>query len=158
MQTMKLYQITDALMNLMDDESATDEQLEEAFHALTDKAVGIACILKNQDATIEAIKQEGQRLALIKKRLEARQNWLEQYTIQQMEKLDVTELKSGVHTLKLRTNPPSVKIDDEALIPAKYIKIVQTQSIDKVGIKEAIKGGDVVLGARLESGISLRLS
>jgi chorismate synthase len=155
MQALRLYEITDALMELMDNPEATDEQLEAAFGALTDKAGGVAAVIKNYDATIEAIKNENRRLGDIKKRMESRQAWLEEYTIRQMEKLDVTELTSGVHTLKLRNNPPAVKIDNEALIPQFFFNIVQTITPNKKAIAEELKAGYSVEGCHLESGRSL---
>jgi hypothetical protein len=155
MQSLKLYEITDNIMALMDDETATDEQLEAAFEALTDKAGGVAAVIKNFDATIEAVKNETRRLSDIKKRMESRQSWLEEYTIRQMEKLDVTELTSGIHTLKLRNNPPAVKIDNEALIPQFFFNIVQTITPNKKAIAEELKAGYSVEGCHLESGKSL---
>ena len=157
MNTLKLYECADALMALMDDEGATDEQIQEAFSLVNDKAGAVAAVCKNIGATVEAVKAEILRLSTIKGRLDGRLEWLKGYTLHQMQKMEVEELRSGVHTLKVRHNPPSVVIEDEMALPAKYIKIVQEQKIDKAGIKEALKAGEHVHGARLERGIRLEV-
>jgi hypothetical protein len=44
----------------------------------------------------------------------------------------------------------SVEIDDESAISFAYLKEKITYTIDKTAIKEAIKKGEVVAGARLQ--------
>ena len=46
-------------------------------------------------------------------------------------------------------------IDDERLIPRKFVTVVQTDKIEKAEIKKAIKNGIEVQGVRLESSKSL---
>lgn len=157
MNTLKLYECADALMNLMDDEAATNDQIEEAFSLVNDRAGAVAAVCKNLDATSDALDVEIKRLQQMKRTKENRLEWLKSYTIHQMQKMDTEELRSGVHILKIRHNPPAVVIDDEMALPAKYIKIVQEQKIDKAGIKDALKAGEHVHGAHLERGIRLEV-
>lgn len=157
MNTLRMYTCADALMALMDDETATDEQIQEAFAMVNDKAGAVAAVCKNLGATTYALDAEIRRLQQIKKTADNRLEWLKGYTIHQMQRMEVEELRSGVHTLKLRQNPPSVVIEDEAALPAKYIRIVQEQKIDKAGIKDALKAGEHVHGAHLERGIRLEV-
>lgn len=149
MQAITLYEISNTLLDLINDDDATDDQIQEAFAALTDKAGGLAAVSKNLDATIAAFKAEESRLSTIRKRIENRQESLKSYAISQMEKLELTELTSGVHTLKLRKNPASVNITDSGLIPARFQKITQTITVDKNAIKAELKDGYMVPGAEL---------
>lgn len=49
----------------------------------------------------------------------------------------------------LKNNPPSVKINDEELIPDKFKKEKISITIDKTAIKKAIQDGEEVIGAEL---------
>lgn len=53
------------------------------------------------------------------------------------------------HTLKVRTNPPSVQVTDEALIPEAYWRVKEVKSVDKVTLKEDLKSGAIVDGCAL---------
>lgn len=55
----------------------------------------------------------------------------------------------------LKNNPPSVKINDEELIPDKFKKEKVSITIDKTAIKKAIQDGEEVIGAELVVGKSL---
>ena len=58
-------------------------------------------------------------------------------------------------TFTIRNNAPALVIDDERLIPRKFVTVVQTDKIEKAEIKKAIKNGIEVQGVRLESSKSL---
>ena len=61
-----------------------------------------------------------------------------------------SEIQTGTHTLKTQKNPPAVKIDDEAAIPARYWVVVpETKQLDKKAISADLKKGDVP-GTHLE--------
>ncbi len=55
----------------------------------------------------------------------------------------------------VKNNPPSVKINDEELIPDKFKKEKVSITIDKTAIKKAIQDGEEVIGAELVVGKSL---
>jgi len=67
--------------------------------------------------------------------------------------LKVMEFTNQRFTVK--TNPPSVKIVNEELIPAEYKVEKVTVSVDKKKIKDSIKNGWIVDGAELECTHSL---
>lgn len=62
--------------------------------------------------------------------------------------LKVLEFSNQRFTVK--TNPPSVKILDEELIPAEYKNEKVTVTVDKKKIKDAIQNGWIVEWAELE--------
>ena len=74
-----------------------------------------------------------------------------------MDSAGFTEMQIGTKTAKIQKNPPKVVIFDEQDLPAKFVEIVQTQRINKVAIKEALKAGESVDGARIDQGFSLRI-
>lgn len=67
--------------------------------------------------------------------------------------LKVLEFDNQRFTVK--TNPPSVKIINEDLIPAEYKVEKVTVSVDKKKIKDAIKNGGIVEWAELDCTHSL---
>lgn len=66
-----------------------------------------------------------------------------------MEQLDLKSLDFANQRVTLKNNPPSVKINDEELIPDKFKKEKVSIVIDKTAIKKAIQDGEEVIGAEL---------
>ena len=75
-----------------------------------------------------------------------------------MQDLNLEKIQTELGTLTIAKNPVSVEIYDETLIADEYKKEKVTVSIDKTAIKNAIKNGKDVQGARLvEDKTSLRI-
>lgn len=72
-----------------------------------------------------------------------------------MEQLNLKSLDFINQKVTLKNNPPSVKINDEELIPDKFKKEKVSITIDKTAIKKAIQDGEEVMGAELVVGKSL---
>ncbi len=68
---------------------------------------------------------------------------------------DVKRIETETGTFTIRNNNPSLVIDDKSLIPAKFITMVQSDKIEKEEIKKAIKNGEEIAGAHLETSQSL---
>ena len=68
-------------------------------------------------------------------------------------------IESPHFALKIKKNPPSVVIDSPDMIPAEFMKAPPPPppSIDKVAIKEALKSGTEVPGARLNQELRLEI-
>ena len=90
--------------------------------------------------------------------LAARQSWertvdrLEEYVKSTMEHADKKELEGDGLKIKLRANPPSVVIVDEALIPWEFREVVTPPPVEKIvkaKIAKALKAGFDVPGADL---------
>ena len=63
--------------------------------------------------------------------------------------MGVEELVGNDFKWKLVNNAPSLIIDNDGLIPAKFKEVVQTTKLRSDLIKEALKNGEVVPGAKL---------
>ena len=76
-----------------------------------------------------------------------------------LEQLGQTEWFNELHTVRLKRNPPKVQVDNEGLVPSEYRKtrIVESESIDKVAIMEALKNGVTVEGCRLVQDIRMEV-
>jgi len=74
-----------------------------------------------------------------------------------MVRMDMPEAHGYEYTWKLVANPPSVIIDDEAIIPGEFIttETKVLNKVDKRSISEKLKTGETVPGAHLERSIKL---
>ena len=72
-----------------------------------------------------------------------------------MDSLGLKSIEFINQKFTVKNNPPSVKINDEELIPDKFKKEKVSITIDKTAIKKAIQDGEDVIGAELVVGKSL---
>ena len=152
-----LYNITSEMLALLESEETTEEQIEIVFGALVEKDCRIAGFRQDLLGQIGAFKNEEMRIAAARKRMESLVSQLEGYIQTSMERLDIPEIKAGTFTIKLAVNPPAVQVEDESLIPSRFFQVTTTTTLNKNAVKEAIKAGEEVPGAKLTQGRSLRI-
>ena len=160
----KLYELTEMYKNIWDlveDDEIDLETLETALSQVEDnletKAESMAKLVKGIDGDVTALKEEENRLAKRRKALENKQTNIKLYLENQLNVMGIDKVKTPLFTVALQNNPPSVNILDENLIPEQYKKSVTTTSIVKKDILEALKDGQVVEGAEIKQGKSLRI-
>lgn len=164
MSGFKLYELTEMYQNiweLVGDEEVDLDALEIALGQVEDtleaKAESIAALVKSIDGDVAALKEEESRLAKRRKALENKQTNIKLYLENQLKVMGIDKVKTQLFTVSLQNNSPSVNILDEDLIPDEYKKTVTTTSIVKKDILEALKLGQVVEGAEIKQGKSLRI-
>lgn len=166
-----LYEINQTYMAFLDQiasgdipEEAIADTLEALDGEFDDKADGIACYIKSLLSEAQAIKTEqdalAERAATKKRKAESLQNYL----YQQFKLRGKTKLETPRNLLKIRKNPPSVLIDDEAafIAWAKTRKdtdmlTVKDPIINKTSVKNALKAGAEVPHAQLVAGEKLSI-
>lgn len=122
------------------------------------KADGYAKVLKEIEASIEAIDKEKERLAERSKTLKENAKKLKTTLQGAMETIGKTKFKTDLFSFGIQKNPVSLVIDENDVkkFPRKYIKVERT--IDKTALKEALKNGAEFEGlAHLEQSESLRI-
>lgn len=83
-------------------------------------------------------------------RLRGWANRLDQGVLDLYEQGLISEEALGqTYRIRVKRNPPSCVVLDEAQIPEQYIKVKTTYAPDKAAIKGAIQGGEAVPGAEL---------
>ena len=165
MSNLSLYNITNSFITLFEkaeNERLTQEEIQEQGNelalALKNKSTSIIGYVRNLDLTSEAIKNEIDRLTIMKKAIDNKNTKFKEYVKENMERLDLPKIDTELGTLSIAKNPASVEIFDETLISDEYKKEKVTVSIDKTSIKNALKAGKDVQGARLvEDKTSLRI-
>jgi len=167
---MHLYEITEEYRNvaaLLDDTDPTDAAgMEAVNHALQQvggefqgKALSVVHVITNHDSDVAALDAEIARLQGRKKAIVARREWLEGYLLHNMQLSGISEIKCPAFTIRLRENPPSVVVDDDATIPAEYLRTPPPPkaSPDKVEIKKALLSGVEIPGCRLDRKVRVEI-
>lgn len=162
--SMRLYQIADEYQFLMNDlydleTGEVDEKSLARLQALTDpletKCINITKIFKSIDAEREAIEKERKAMAAREKSLKYQVDKLKEYLLINMERCSIKKIECPQFVLGLQLNPPAVEIYDEKLVPVEFDEVTVHKNIAK--IKEALKNGVDVPGARLVQRNSLRI-
>lgn len=162
---LSLYNITNSFITLFEkaeNGELTQEEIQEQGNdlalALKNKSTSIIGYVRNSELMSEAIKNEIDRLTAMKKAVDNRIDKFKEYVKENMQHLEIDKIETELGTLSIAKNPASVEIYDETLITDEYKKEKITISIDKTAIKNDLKLGKEVQGARLvEDKTSLRI-
>ena len=161
---MHLYQISLEYRRLFDEMSNVDEwpadllaTIEKVDSDFTDKAINVALFIKELNSQAEAIKQARAEMATRQVKLENRAENLTEYLKFHMERNEKVHIADAQVELKLKRNPFSVTVDNEAEIPRDYFRRKEVLAIDKALIRQDIDKGIEVPGARLTSKIRLEI-
>lgn len=143
MESLSLYQITNAFPALMESEEITPEDKakieEELTMLLQQKSQNIIGYTKNIELTINAMKEEEDRIASNRKTLENKLTRFKQYVKECMENNGITKIETELGTLSIAKSPVSVEIVNEEAIPNNFKQEIITVKIDKTKIKENFK-------------------
>lgn len=139
---MNLYEIDKAISECVDLETGEVidiERLSELQIERETKCENVALWIKNLNADLLALKAEkdafAEREKQTKAKIESLKNWLSGA-------LNGNPMKTTKVTVSFRKSE-SVEIEDEAIIPKKYLRIKKVVEPDKSSIKEALKTGKV---------------
>lgn len=144
--------LEDILNSVNEETGEVDEAYVRIFEDLQmqkdEKLENIGCYIKNLNADIKAFQEEEKVMKKRREVLEHKVERLKKYvsTILNGEKWDKsTKVRFGF------TESTQTVIDDETLIPKKFLIKKIDYSPDKNAIKEAIKSGKKVKGAHLNT-------
>jgi phage host-nuclease inhibitor protein Gam len=84
----------------------------------------------------------------------ARAERIEQAILERMEQAKLSKADGFEVVLTTKDAPPSVIVDDAALVPPQYIRT--TEAVDKAAVKAALARGMQIAGVRLVQGVSLQ--
>jgi hypothetical protein len=144
----------DQLANLDLPDEVVRDTLESISGDLEAKAVNVASVVRNLEATAQQIKDAEATMAARRKAIEKRADSVRQYLLDNMLTAGISKIECPYFNLAVRENPPSVVIDEPALIPASYMTdpAPPPPAPDKKLIAQAIKDGFEVPGAHLARG------
>ena len=157
-----LYEITreaQELAFLLEIEELTPE-LEAMLvinqEQLQNKAGNYAKVIVNIQSDSDAIDQEIKRLKAMKESKDRAVTRLKDALKEAMLISAIEKIDSPLFKLSLRRSE-SVEVDIVEALPSEFINIKNVVSADKVAIKEAIKRGQNITGARLIENFNLQI-
>lgn len=134
------------------------DTLDGASGDLEEKIINTAKYYRNEESEADAIAAAIKDMQAREKSKRKHAENIKKYIADQMEIAGKTKVSSPWFVITLAQNPEAVTVDDEEAIPRYYFKeIPATFQLDKALVKQAIKDGFDVPGARLTRGSSLRI-
>ena len=157
---MTLYELTDALAMLENEQEDLDPEIfRDTFEGLAgafeDKCDGWAKWIRGMKADVQKLKEEEARMALRRKRIETAITKAEDTMAMYMRTVGKTKFKTALFTYGFRKSQ-AVEITNEEDLPA-WALIEQPPKISKTEIKEHLKAGETVPGAKLVENESLQI-
>ena len=153
MENLSLYQITSSFPKLIEEEMSEEDKKEvkkELTELLQQKSQNLIGYIRNMELTIEAMKNEEERISKQRKALENNLKKFRKYVKECMERGGFTKIETQLGALSIVKNPISVEIYDEAQIPDEYKTKVIEIKVDKTAIKKALKEtGEIIPGTRI---------
>lgn len=158
---MKLYELTHdylAFMQAVENDEIPEEAIADTLEAITaeieDKADNIACLLKNLDAEIVAIKAEETRLAERRKTKEKSHERIKAYLAETLQSAGFAKLETARNKITFRKSESVEVADEEAFIKwataqRDDLLTYSAPKVNKTAIKNALKEGEEIVGAQL---------
>ncbi len=157
MANLKLYEITNGFMKLLDDKE-TEELTEEEktqigmqlAEALQTKSANIIAYYQEQDTILNAIDEQIKRLQEYKKITKNRIDSYKNYVKSNMELLGIEKIQTELGTLSIAKSPLSVEVLDIEKIPDEYKTVVTEVKPDKKKILDNFKAtGEIISGTSI---------
>lgn len=155
---MKLYEIADYIEAAISGGYVIDEETGEVLFdsenldalelEFNNKLESCALYVKNIVAEADAIKAEERRLKQRREALERKSERMKAYIDYNMSRMEVAEIETPKVAIRFR-NSQRVEIDDSTAIPEYYCRVETVIQPDKNKIKNAIKSGNFVPGAKV---------
>ena len=155
---MKLYEIENEYLTQVDsiiideDTGEITENLnwdESLSHTFRDKCVAVAAYFKNIEAEAEAIRKAEGEMLKRRRSLEKRERSLREYLLVNMKRCGFDKVHSPHFDISIEKNPPHVEVMNDQDIPPEFKTVEIVTKIDKIAIRNAIKEGREVPGARM---------
>jgi hypothetical protein len=155
-----LYQITADLRQQLDTLSDLDMSVQEAHDTLEaiqfdfeSKVHAVVAFSRELAAEADFVRLEAKRMAERATAMENRAKSLQNYVLQCIQASGhALPIRYTEFTVNVAKNPPSVKIENEELIP-KLFYVPQDPVLSKIAILNCLKDGKEVPGCRLNDPI-----
>jgi len=145
------------------DEDLTDEQraamdayLNELAGQEADKVDAFGQFLRLETARVKAMREESQRLASRARAAETRLSWLKNRYLDTMQAYGLRKVRGDAYTLSVRETD-TVDVTDLSALPELFLRRKETVEPDKAVLRESLKAGADVPGARLVKTQSLQV-
>ena len=149
---MTLYEMTQnavALYELLQMEEIDEQTYLDTLEAMgaEEKIESYCQIIKQLQADVEMLATEAARIAARKKTAENSIDRMKAALLAYMQMTKQTKAKGGTFSVSVASTQ-KVNVTDESKVPSQWL-VPQPPKVDKVGLKEALKGGATIEGAEL---------
>lgn len=148
-----LYNLTKEYRELLSKEELTDEDIlaiSSRQGEIEDKVIQCAYVIRELEADVAHCESAIKIAQGKKKRLANNLERLEEYVLDAMQNNNLTMVdKEPLFDVKIKTNPASVDDYEPVDIPKEYWVHTTKVSLDRNKVKDDIKNGVVIPGARL---------
>ena len=159
LSSLRLYPIADdyltALEALAELDDLPAEAIADTLEGLSgtcqDQAAHVAAYLRTLDAEAAAIADARQAMERREEALRRHAGRLRDYLKNQMERTGIARVQNPWVSVRVQPNPPSVVIEDETMVPDRFKQPVTTLKLLKSDIARALKAGEPVFGAHLQT-------
>ena len=159
---MSIYNITDDFSQIMAEIESNggeispeiDEKLQINQFNLIEKTTNYVHVIKTLDSECDIIDIEIKRLQELKKQRSNFTQSLKDRLKNAMQAMELTEIKTALNKINFRKSE-SVEIIDESILPNNVL--IYEPKIDKKKIKEIIKNGWQVFGAKIVENQNLQI-
>lgn len=151
-----LYEMTaefKAVAQKLEDLDLDDQTIADTLEGYSDdfenKVIAISSFIRNLEVSANAMKQAEAEMNDRRKSVERKIEGLKSYVLTNMKAIGKDKVECPLFKVSIRTNAPSVQVANEDAVPAKFVVMKTSTSIDKKALKEAIEAGEVVEGVSL---------
>jgi hypothetical protein len=158
MTALTLYELSaeyrvaaEKLAELDMDETTVNDTLESIVAPLEEKAQNVIKFARDFESTAAAIKDAEHDMAMRRKAIEKRAEWLRRYVKDAMQVAGIKKIECPWFRISIQNNPPSVEIFEPAFVPVEFMRQPEPPppAPDKKAIAERIKAGEEIPGCRL---------
>ena len=147
----------DPVVYIAEQENKLLEALTELKGDFDTKAESVSLYIKELEAGAKALGESIKNLQSRKKAMENKVEHLKAYLINSMDTVNETKIETDKVRISLRNNAPSVVVYDEKAFINQYkgnrddLLKYSEPTINKTAVKDALKSGEDIAGATLES-------
>ena len=159
---MNLFELTEnyvKFFTMLEEVDEITEELEEMANnlniAIEEKSDNYVKMIKNLDADVEAYKNQEKIFNKKRKTAENKIAWLKKNLQSSMELQGRKKVETGLFTISIQKNTPSLDITSEENIGDEYYKIERT--LNKRDLLNDIKEGLIIDGVGIKQSESLRI-
>ena len=159
---MNLFELTEnyvKFFTMLEEVDEITEELEEMANnlniAIEEKSDNYVKMIKNLDADVEAFKNQEKIFNKKRKTAENKIVWLKKNLQASMELQRRKKVETGLFTVSIQKNTPSLDITSEDNIGDEYYKIERT--LNKKDLLKDIKEGLIIDGVGIKQSESLRI-
>ena len=160
----RLFDLADAYNQLFDlvldenvDLAAVEESLQVVEGAMEEKVKNCIGLLRELEARRAAFRHEAERLTKQARFLDNRIKGIQTMCVQALDAAGKRKVVTDYGTMRVQNNPPALELN-EKILPIKWFDVVPSKYVPaKDRIKEVLKTGKEIKGARLVQGRGLRI-